>query len=206
MGLCSWFKTSVQQKPPSGVLVVIIGHGTTINGKVDMGAYGHAPLLMSEYPYNTLVASDMAAYAKSLGLSCVVLNKRGSTTSVVGATANNLVAEFGGKGCVIELHFNCYDGTAAGTETLYDTREIDNRMFAEICQRHMVGVFKRPDRGVKDRTAGRGGSNLSTVTVTSCLVEPLFGDNKTDAGLLKDLRTMYVKCLVNAAVEYLRNK
>jgi N-acetylmuramoyl-L-alanine amidase len=189
-------------KAPSGVLVVIIGHGVG----TDKGAYGVAPLGMYEYPYNTLVAHDMAAYAKTRGLNCMILNKHGSSTAAIGTTANTIVAEYGNKGCVIELHFNSYNGSASGTETLYDTREADNKLFATICQRRMVGLFKRPDRGLKDRTTGRGGENLSTVKVTSCLVEPLFGDNVTDAGLLKDKRAEYARVLVEAAIEYIALK
>lgn len=198
MSLCNWFKTTVQQKAPPGILVVIIGHG--MNG--DRGAYGKAPLNMYEYDYNTLVAKDMAAYAKERGLSCVILNKKGGTTYGVGGTATNLVKEYGNKGCVIELHFNSTPG-ASGTETLYDRDEKDNKMFAEICQRHMVEVFKKPNRGLKDRTTGRGGSNLDSVKVTSCLVEPLFGDTPGDALLLKEKRVEYAKALVNASIEYI---
>ena len=189
-------------KAPSGVLVVIIGHGMG----TDKGAYGVSPLSMYEYPYNTLVAQDMAAYAKTRGLACTILNKHGSSTAAIGTTANTIVAEYGHKGCVIELHFNAYNGTASGTETLYDTREKDNKLFAGICQKRMVELFKRPDRGLKDRTSGRGGSNLASVKVTGCLVEPLFGDNATDAKLLKDKRAEYARCLVDAAIEYIALK
>lgn len=187
---------------PSGVLVVIIGHGMG----TDKGAYGVSPLSMHEHPYNTHVAADMAAYAKQRGLACTILNKHGSSTAAIGTTANTIVNEYAGRGCVIELHFNAYNGSASGTETLYDTREADNKLFASICQKRMVALFKRLDRGLKDRTSGRGGSNLASVKVTGCLVEPLFGDNAVDAKLLKDKRTEYARCLVEAAIEYIALK
>lgn len=202
MSFCDWIdtlKVKTNIKAPSGTLVVIIGHGI---GN-DKGAYATAPLSMYEHPYNTLVANDMAAYAKSIGLSCTILNKHGSTTAAIGATATELVKSFGGKGCVIELHFNSYNGKATGTEVLYDTAEKDNAMFAKMCLDKMVELFKKPNRGIKHDT-GRGGSNLASVKVTSCLVEPLFGDNPLEARLLKEMRTPYAKCLVDAAVEYLK--
>ncbi len=194
------FKTAEAEPTPKidGHLVVIIGHGMNS----DKGAYGIAPLSMFETDYNKLVASDMASYAKKLGLPCTVLSKTGKTTYGVGAEATRTVKE-AKKGCVIELHFNSYNGAASGTETLYDRDEKDNKLFAEICQKKMVALFGRPNRGVKDRTVGRGGSNLDSVKVTSCLVEPLFGDNKIDAGLLKTRRKEYAACLVDAAAEYI---
>lgn len=195
MGLCDWLN---KKKTPPGTLVVIIGHGIG----ADKGAYGVAPLSMYEYDYNTLVANDMAEYAKKLGLHCTILNKHGSTTAAIGATATELVKSFGGKGCVIELHFNSFNGKASGTEVLYDLAEKDNAKFAMICLRKMVQLFGKPNRDIKHDT-GRGGSNLAAVKCTSCLVEPLFGDNPDDSALLKNKRAEYAKCLVDSAVEYL---
>jgi len=207
--ICKWFKKKqksktkpVEKSVVDGVLVLIIGHGMGS----DKGAYGVAPLSMHEHPYNTLVAKDAAAYAKSIGLNCVILNKHGSSTYKIGATASHLVEEHDNKGCVIELHFNAYKGKTSGTETLFDRDEPDNKMFAYFCQKHMVKLFKTTDRGLKDRTKGRGGSNLDSVKVTGCLVEPLFGDNPSDAKLLKEKRTEYAHCLVDAAVEYIEGK
>lgn len=179
-----------------GKLAVIIGHG--MNG--DRGAYGVSPLSMYEWDYNQLVAKEMEVQAKKIGLPILVLNKKGSSTNAIGKRASDFATK---TGCVIELHFNSTRG-ASGTETLYDTREPRNKEFSKVVQRHMVALFKKPDRGVKDRTSGRGGSNLASVTVTSCLVEPLFGDTSGDVILLKSKRNEYAKCLVDAAAEFLR--
>jgi N-acetylmuramoyl-L-alanine amidase len=122
-------------------------------------------------------------------------------TSVVGNKASQLVKQAGG-GCVIELHFNAFNGTASGTETLYSTKLPANKSFASIVQKKMVAVFKRTDRGLKLRNSGRGASNLAAVTVPCCLVEPLFGDNKTDSGLLKSKAKEYEHALVDAAMEF----
>lgn len=203
MSFCKWidtFKEKSGVKAPRGTLVVIIGHGIG----TDQGAWAAAPLAMYEHPYNTLVANDMASYAKSIGLSCTILNKHGSSTAAIGATATEIVKSYGGRGCVIELHFNSYNGKATGTEVLYDLEEKDNALFAKLCLDHMVKLFGKSNRGIKHDT-GRGGSNLASVKATSCLVEPLFGDNPIEAKLLKEKRTEYAKCLVDAAAEYLRN-
>jgi N-acetylmuramoyl-L-alanine amidase len=41
------------------------------------------------------------------------------------------------------------------------------------------------------------------VSVPCCLVEPLFGDNSTDARLLKEKSKEYAHALVEAAIKFL---
>lgn len=201
MKFWNWLKSLFAPKAPKidGILVLIVGH----NAKAP-GAYGVAPLSMGEYPYNkNLVAPECIRYGRSKGFTVEVLTKDAMGTSAVGAKATSLVKAVG-KGCVIELHFNAYNGQASGTETLYSTKIPGSKLFAEIVQRNMVEVFDRPNRGLKLRNTGRGASNLAAVGVPCCLVEPLFGDNKTDALLLRDRADDYAHALVNAAIEYLK--
>ena len=60
--------------------------------------------------------------------------------------------------------------------------------FARLVQRQMSGVFRRSgseDRGIKDRPLSRGERGYYNVNQLFCmpsiLIEPFFGDNKTDA-------------------------
>jgi N-acetylmuramoyl-L-alanine amidase len=196
----SLFRKPVEAAPKKqdGILVLIVGHNVRAPG-----ARAVAPLSMNEYPYNkNIIAPECVRYGREIGLTVEVLLKDAMGTSEVGTKASNLVKAVG-KGCVIELHFNAFNGTANGTETLYNTRLAANKRFAQIVQKKMVSVFKRPDRGLKLRNTGRGASNLAAVTVPCCLVEPLFGDNKVDAGLMKDLSNEYARSLVDGAVEFI---
>jgi N-acetylmuramoyl-L-alanine amidase len=182
-----------------GILVLIVGHNVRAPG-----ARAVAPLSMNEYQYNkNIVAPACVKYARSKGFTVEVLTKDAMGTQAVGAKATSLVKSVG-KGCVIELHFNAFNGQASGTETLYSTKVPGSKLFAQIVQRHMVEVFDRPNRGLKLRNSGRGAANLAAVGVPCCLVEPLFGDNKTDALLMKTKADEYAKSLVNAAIEYLK--
>lgn len=208
MNLWNWIKSLFSKKPVSvevkakkidGILVLIVGHSARAQG-----ANAVHPLSMGEYRYNsTIIAPECVRYGRELGLTVEVLTKDAMGTLAVGAKASSLVKAVG-KGCVIELHFNAANGVASGTETLYSTKIAQNKVFAQVVQKHMVAVFKRADRGLKLRNTGRGAANLAAVSVPCCLVEPLFGDNKTDAELLKNKAQSYAQSLVNAAIEYLK--
>ena len=203
MNFWNWLKSLFSEKPAQkkkqdGILVLIVGHSARAPG-----AKAVAPLSMSEYPYNnTIIAPECVRYGREIGLTVEVLTKDAMGTQAVGAKASSLVKAVG-KGCVIELHFNAANGVASGTETLYSTKIAKNKVFAEIVQKHMVSVFRKPNRGLKLRNTGRGASNLAAVSVPCCLVEPLFGDTKGDSELLKDKSYAYARSLVDAAVEFI---
>ncbi len=191
-------KIAPPPKKADGILVLIVGHNARA-----MGAYGVAPLSMSEYPYNkNLVAPECERYAATLGFATAVLLKDGQTTKSVGAKATTLVRNHK-KGVVVELHFNAAGG-ASGTETLYNSARPSNKEFAALIQKKMVEVFGKEDRGLKLRDVGRGAANLAAVKETSVLVEPLFGDVIGDATLLKDKYKEYAKAIVDSAVEFLK--
>jgi N-acetylmuramoyl-L-alanine amidase len=175
-------------------LAIIVGHEAKAKG-----ATAVAPLSMSEYDYNTLVAEDMEAYAKEVGLTTQIFFRDNVGIDGVGQAASAWASESNLSRC-IELHFNAATPEAKGTETLYDTREPGNKRFAETIQKFMVDLFRSSDRGTKVVDIGRGSSNLKAVTVVGCLVEPLFGSNSKDAAKLLTQRVDYAKCLVSAVI------
>jgi len=177
-----------------GRLAIIVGHEARAKG-----ATAVAPLSMSEYDYNSLVAEDMEAYAHEVGLLPKIFYRDGLGRDGVGEAASTWANGAFRSRC-IELHFNAATPHATGTETLYDTREPGNKAFAETVQKFMVDLFKAPDRGAKQIDSGRGSANLKAVTVTGCLVEPLFGSNTKDAQKLLLKRVDYAKCLVHAVI------
>lgn len=104
--------------------------------------------------------------------------------------------------CVIELHFNAFDGKAMGTSTLC-TPDLSDLAFAKTVHQAMCNLFKRmgrDDRGVKAISkATRGGSNVHGFPGgVNCLVEPVFGDNLAEAKLLLANKDKYAWCLVDA--------
>lgn len=177
-----------------GRLAIIVGHEARAQG-----AQAVAPLSMSEYSYNTLVAEDMEVYAKDVGLEAKIFYRDGIGRDGVGKAASKWCAGAPRSRC-IELHFNAATPKATGTETLYDTREAGNKRFAETVQKLMVDLFRSSDRGAKEIDSGRGSENLRAVTAVGCLVEPLFGSNTKDAEKLLTKRTQYAQTLVKAAV------
>jgi len=178
-----------------GRLAIIVGHESRAQGAV-----AAPPLSMSEYAYNTLVAEDMEAYAKGTGLETKIFYRDGIGISGAGKAASAWCSRHSKSRC-IELHFNAALPKATGTETLYDSREQGNEKFARAIQKQLVALFGAPDRGTKKVDEGRGSSNLKAVTVIGCLVEPLFGSNKSDSGKLLTMRTQYAKCLVDTVIK-----
>lgn len=177
-----------------GRLAIIVGHEAKAKGAVAV-----APLSMSEYAYNTLVAEDMEVYAKDVGLEAKIFYRDGLGRDGVGKAASKWCAGAHRSRC-IELHFNAATPKATGTETLYDSREPGNERFAQTVQKLLVDLFRSSDRGAKKVDSGRGSSNLRAVTVIGCLVEPLFGSNAKDAAKLLTKRTEYAQTLVKAVL------
>lgn len=182
-------------KKIKGCLVLIVGHS-----KDAPGAYGIAPLSMSEYPYNRMVAEDCQDYGLDVGLDVHILLKDFMGSQTVGAKASELCKKAGG-GRVIELHFNAATPAARGCEVIYDTREKGNEAFAIRLRDAIAKTLGVPKRAVLDRTnSGRGASNIRFVTAVGALVEPAFGSNKLDATALLSKRSAYARCLVDTVI------
>jgi hypothetical protein len=181
-------------------LAIIVGHDEKAQG-----ANAAFPINQSEYKFNSDLAMDIYLAARNANIDCRIFKRDGKTRAQVGEE----VSKFGGV--AIELHLNAADGTAKGTETLYDAEPEANKAFATIIQDKICKALRRDgkrNRGLRlIDEKGRGYSNLKSVKITSCLVEPIFCDNKDECQLLWAFRHDYIRALVDGVLEwYIKEK
>lgn len=177
----------------------LIGHDEKRQGAV-------SSLGQSEYSYNSEVASAAFRLAKNAGLDAKVFTR--NNWGIKGAyKAINKWIEEGEDGVAIELHFNAYNKTVRGTETLFDDDPADSIEFARHVHDAVCDAFKRKgkqNRGIKKRLEGAGAYNLAQCEVPGCIIEPFFGDNPDDAKLGKELLFEYAQALVDGTLEYFK--
>ena len=184
-------------------LAIVIGHS-----KKSPGAFAAAPLRLSEYDYNTLVAQEIYRNAMGRGVHTKIFTRDGSSIKDVYQQVEDWAAKtIYGKTVAVELHFNAANKKAKGTETLFDMEPLESIEFARCVQQAMCLVFKRKgkeDRGLKKITEDteRGYPNLNYCRIPSVIVEPAFGDNPDEAKLLSELQLDYAKSIVDATIQY----
>lgn len=189
-------------------LALIIGHS-----KVDGGAEGVAPLNKQEYAYNTEVARIAQLESKAMGVEIGIFTRDNGGIKGAYSSATKWLDSMGKKGAIIELHFNAANGVAVGTETLYadvkDEKGVNEKAFAQAIQDEMCRVFSREtkgNRGLKREIGAkgeRGYSNLSqTVKYPSLIVEPFFGDVKTETKMAVERQKEYAMCLVTGFLKF----
>jgi N-acetylmuramoyl-L-alanine amidase len=160
----------------------------------------------SEYSYNTKVAKLMQDYAMTFvpTMTVEVIYRDGIGISGAYSKAKALECD-----AVIELHFNAYNATVMGTETL-STSNADDLEFSKIIHSGVCQVFKRDgqSRGVKAiQRSARGGSNVyGFPSGPNCLVEPFFGDSWTEARLANEKVNEYASQLVKSVYEWAKLK
>ncbi len=178
---------------------VIVGHD-----KKEQGADLIKPYKVSEYVYNSEIAHRMFDYGESLGHDVEIFLR--DVVGISGAYRNARAAKCD---CVIELHFNSYNGVASGTETLCSSEAVD-KSFAQAIQSAMCRVFDRAkagNRGLKIMDTGRGAQScVSYPGKANCLVEPAFGDHANDAKMLFERKDTYARALIDAAIEWCKKK
>jgi hypothetical protein len=177
-------------------LGVVVGHNSA-----SQGAQLNHPTKLSEYAYNTDIAKLMKEMAP-VGMQVEIIYRKpgkGYTEEIREAyqEAKDKLCD-----CVIELHFNGFDGSVRGTSTLCSP-DVSDVNFAHVVQNAMVALFKREgkqNRGVKtiSKSARGGGAVHSFQGGVNCLVEPFFGDNKEEALMAISMKSHYAKCLVDA--------
>lgn len=196
-------KGTVELKAGHGMkLAILVGHS-----KDAKGASSVAPLRMAEYDYNNEIAQLMFREAMAEGMEVAIFHRDGVGVDGVGRAVDNWIAK-DDIGCSIELHFNASNGTARGTEVLYDADPKGGEDFAKLALSELYKVFKREgkqQRGAKLLEYGdRGHRNLRVVHRPAILVEPAFGDNPDDAALLANLKQPYAAALVRAAMAFMK--
>lgn len=181
-------------------LGVIIGHTADAPGATMAQPYGH-----SEYYYNGLIAAKMQKWAKENlpQVEVEIIRRDGIGISGAYAEARKRLCD-----CAIELHFNAFNGLISGTEALC-TPEVSDMEFAQIVHRSICSVFGRQgaSRGVKAiAKSARGGGNVHSFPGgANCLIEPFFGDNRTEAALAMEKSDEYAEALVKAVALWARN-
>lgn len=159
-------------------LAIVVGHT-----RVAPGAYGIAPISASEYVWNTDLAAKITAAGTAAGITVKTFLR--DTGGISGAYAG--VRQWA-AGAAVELHFNAFNGSARGTETLYGPACPASLGWATAVQNAMVALYGRTgnnNRGLKKAPPyDRGRESVNALsTIPSCLIEPFFGDNSTDATL-----------------------
>ena len=179
-------------------LVLIVGHD-----KRNMGAY--SPTLGKfEYELNDELAKSIADHCRqknNININVVHRNK--------GLQAAYLQALSYDPGAIIELHFNAFNGSASGSEVLFNDKKdepgIQERLFSAILLNETCKALGTKTRGLKVRASRgeRGFHNLSKVSsVPSVILEPFFGDSHDDCERFQEGRTKLIKAVVSAFLEY----
>jgi N-acetylmuramoyl-L-alanine amidase len=174
-------------------LGVVVGHEKNAPGADLCKPYG-----LSEYEYNSEIAHLIFEYGSEMDLDVEIFFRDGVGISGAYKKARAAMCDV-----IIELHFNCANAKASGTEVL-SSKEAKDLRLSKIVLQHLTKLFKLPNRGVKVVEGLRGGQSVTSFPGgANCLVEPAFGDNPKDAKLLMGLKHEYAKALVSAAREYL---
>lgn len=173
-------------------VAIVVGH--TQNSP---GASGGAPINESEYTWNSDLADKIKVHCQSKNIESRIFYRDG-----IGISGAYQKVRQWGAACVMELHFNAYNRSAHGTETLYDNdTNSGSRAWAQRLQDGMLGALGTHNRGLKERDPGdRGYRSVSAVDIPSALIEPFFGDNPQDAQRGHANKDALAEALANAAV------
>lgn len=156
-------------------VAIVVGH----NEKAQ-GAEAIAPLGMSEWALHKEVSDAMMARNDREDLLIRrFLRPAGKFYQAEIADTYSRVNEWKADYCV-ELHFNCAEGEAVGTEVLYSGTSA-SKPFASSMLRALVLAFGLPDRGLKVVPKGQRGSGSIWAAKCPCVItEAFFGDSRAD--------------------------
>ncbi|QHQ34745.1 N-acetylmuramoyl-L-alanine amidase [Algicella marina] len=165
-------------------LAIIIGHNS-----VRQGANGTAPISQSEFNFNSEVAEIMDAEATLYGIDAKIFRRRNRTSTRAEIEEVYGRSDDWGADLSVELHFNAFNGTVRGTETLCGPSQASLQAATSI-HMELLDLYDRTvseDRGLKPYRPGmRGGLSLISGRAPAVLVEPFFGDNAAEARLAMD--------------------
>lgn len=105
---------------------------------------------------------------------------------------------FGDFGCIIEIHFNAYNGEAHGTETLYRTSE----GLAKVVDRAIAKAGDFTDRGPKLRTDLQNMNIAYSYGTPYILIETCFIDNAQDIRKYNEHAAAIWKAAAAAVAEF----
>lgn len=185
----------IKNRSSGSGLAIVVGHT-----RRRPGASATNPINQSEYPWNRDLASKIKSECQILGVESRIFFR--DNIGISGAYRQ--VAEWGAA-CVMELHFNAFNGSAHGTETLYDAEtNSGSKAWAERLQKAMHSSLGLRNRKIKDRDPGeRGYRSVSAINIPSALIEPFFGDNRRDAQIGHANKDDLAEALAQAAASQL---
>jgi len=177
------------------VVAIFIGHSVE-----DGGAY--SPWMeLNEYAYNNEPAYNLGVGLANIGYKALVYDR-----VVAGWKGWQPMCDDLNQQCAdlhLMLHFNCYNGRARGTETLYFYASKKGYKAARIFCNHIYKHFNTHKRGAKPLTYGeRAYALVAKPKAVSVILEAAFGDNKADAQALIEGRPTYHDALITATKEY----
>ncbi|MDX8347378.1 N-acetylmuramoyl-L-alanine amidase [Cognatiyoonia sp. IB215446] len=175
-------------------LAVVVGHT-----KKRPGAKGVAPIDAHEYSFNSDLAESIYDYCQKRGVRSEVFTRDGK--GIAGAYKEAVVW---GATFAVELHFNAFNRSANGTETLYDNENHrDAITWASHLQDRILKAVKLRDRGLKRVSkGGRGYRSLSAASIPIAIVELFFGDNPFDASVGVEKKSDIAEAIADAAASF----
>lgn len=191
------------------VLGLLVGHT-----KQRPGAYSKI-MQVSEYNYNRDLAKQIEVVCRNmpaLKLKAAVETR----DPLEGKYGDNLEGAFKklvalNPICIIELHFNSFNGYATGSEVLfsdnYDKDGIRELALAQMLAKNMASILEIPSRGVKEicNEGERGFHNLAKTTdIPSVLIEPGFGDHPADGKALIEKMPQLANTIASTVAEWHR--
>lgn len=177
-------------------IVFVIGHSRLSSGawSPHLGKSG-----MSEYTfYSKHIVPIIKRRAEQLGIPVAFEYRDGSNIWDTGVRATKLA---GKNGVVVNLHFNWMPQGVTGHEVMYDSREKYNKEFAKAMNDYFASFFGGKNRGLKLTNSGNGSSNLKSVTVTSCLIEPASALDKKAMNKMWSKRKEFSHGILDVAYE-----
>lgn len=190
-------------KKKLGRLALVIGHTRKSKGS-------HSKVLGYEYDFNSKsLGPQMIKVAEAAGIACEMFFRDSGGYR----QAYREVIDWGAD-IVIELHFNAFNETAAGSEVLLSTgRDIPGlgeKQLAEEIAYLCSKTLQTKNRGIKEKPYGSGERGWHLVNQTnqipSLLVEPFFGDNRIEATTVANRVPELAAAIVTPCISYLEEK
>lgn len=156
---------------------LFVGHSKLKDGK-----YTSSNSVKNEYLYNKELGTELKKVFDEVGQPCdLIICPEGKFASAKEESNYKLpIANSGKYDLVVELHLNCFNGSAKGAEVLYLSNS--GKVVAERVQKKLKTKFA--DRGLKKR------DNLYMLTKTnpvSIMLETFFTDNAEDCKIADSL-------------------
>lgn len=151
------------------MIVISSGHGKLVRG---------ASGIIDEVDEARKVVNQVAEYLRGAGVDVDVFHDDTSTSQ--SQNLDRIVDYHNSKTRELDVsvHFNCYDGTASGTEVLFVTQSsLAGQVCDGICE---IAGFK--NRGAKKRTDL---AFLNNTEEPSILIDTCFVDSATDTDLYR---------------------